>query len=74
MKQGHAKEMVGLQAKISEQARVIGEMHTKIVTVESEQDKEKALLRQKVEFLEGKVEEMVRKDRERDSEIKHFKT
>ena len=66
--------MVGLQAKISEQARVIGEMHTKIVTVESEQDKDKALLRQKVEFLEGKVKEMVRKDRERDSEIKHFKT
>lgn len=67
------REIEEARTKIALQETVIAECQRKIIQSESETDKDRALLEQKVEFLERSIADLKKKETDYSSEFKSVK-
>lgn len=59
--------------KIANHEQAVSDMQRRLIQVESETDKDRALLEQKVEFLERTISELQKKETDHLSDLKQVK-
>lgn len=73
LKRESARQLEDMKTKLTQQEEQAKEIHRSRLASESEFDKQKALLEQKMEFLERQLDEAQRREKELSAEVKNQK-